>query len=74
MLQVLQQFTQQGGALILTSHDSIAAATLQARQTELPLSMETINQLTAAQVQTLQRHSLIQQLIEFLSGVRQQIE
>jgi len=32
MLQVLQQFTQQGGALILTSHDPIAAAALQARQ------------------------------------------
>ena len=32
MLQVLQQFTHQGGALILTSHDPIAAAALQARQ------------------------------------------
>jgi energy-coupling factor transport system ATP-binding protein len=36
MLQVLQQFTQKGGALILTSHDPIAAASLQARQIELP--------------------------------------
>lgn len=35
MLQVLQQFTQQGGALILTSHDPIAAAALHARQIEL---------------------------------------
>jgi energy-coupling factor transport system ATP-binding protein len=35
MLQVLQQFTHQGGALILTSHDPIAAAALQARQIDL---------------------------------------
>jgi energy-coupling factor transport system ATP-binding protein len=35
MLQVLQQFTSQGGALILTSHDPIAAAALQARQIDL---------------------------------------
>jgi energy-coupling factor transport system ATP-binding protein len=35
MLQVLQQFTHQGGALILTSHDPIAAVALQARQIDL---------------------------------------
>lgn len=35
--------------------------------------LEDINQLTVAQVQTLQRHPLIQQLSEFLSGVHQQI-
>jgi energy-coupling factor transport system ATP-binding protein len=35
MLQVLQQFTHQGGALILTSHAPIAAAALQARQIDL---------------------------------------
>ncbi len=35
MLQVLQQFTNQGGALILTSHDPIAAIALQARQINL---------------------------------------
>ncbi|MEH1823728.1 MAG: ABC transporter ATP-binding protein [Nostoc sp.] len=35
MLQVLQQFTQQGGALILTSHDPITAVALHARQIEL---------------------------------------
>jgi energy-coupling factor transport system ATP-binding protein len=35
MLQVLQQFTQQGGALILTSHDPMAAKALQARQIDL---------------------------------------
>ncbi|BAU15866.1 hypothetical protein LEP3755_64320 (plasmid) [Leptolyngbya sp. NIES-3755] len=35
--------------------------------------LEEINQMTAAQIQTLQRHPLIQQLIEFLSGVCQQI-
>ncbi len=35
MLQVLQQFTHQGGALILTSHDPMAAAALHARQIEL---------------------------------------
>jgi energy-coupling factor transport system ATP-binding protein len=32
MLQVLQKFTHQGGALILTSHDPIAGTALQARQ------------------------------------------
>ncbi|MBV8884523.1 MAG: ATP-binding cassette domain-containing protein [Chroococcidiopsidaceae cyanobacterium CP_BM_RX_35] len=36
MLDVLKQFTQQGGALILTSHDPIAATTLSARVLELP--------------------------------------
>lgn len=35
MLQVLQQFTHQGGALILTSHDPIAAVALQAQQIDL---------------------------------------
>ncbi|MBD1822105.1 ABC transporter ATP-binding protein [Cyanobacteria bacterium FACHB-DQ100] len=35
MLQVLRQFTQQGGALILTSHDPISAAALQARQIDI---------------------------------------
>jgi energy-coupling factor transport system ATP-binding protein len=39
MLQVLQQFTQQGGALILTSHDPIAAAALGARQIDLSLTI-----------------------------------
>ncbi len=41
MLQVLQQFTQQGGALILTSHDPIATAALQARQIDLSESRST---------------------------------
>jgi ABC-type ATPase involved in cell division len=39
MLQVLQQFTQQGGALILTSHDLIAAAALGARQIDISLTI-----------------------------------
>ncbi|MBD1847769.1 ATP-binding cassette domain-containing protein [Cyanobacteria bacterium FACHB-63] len=37
MLQVLRQFTQYGGALILTSHDPISATALQARQIDLSL-------------------------------------
>jgi energy-coupling factor transport system ATP-binding protein len=35
MLKVLKQFTQHGGAVILTSHDPLAAAALNARAVEL---------------------------------------
>jgi len=36
-------------------------------------SMETLDRLTPTQIQSLQRHSLIQQLIEFLSSLTQQM-
>jgi energy-coupling factor transport system ATP-binding protein len=40
LLQVLRQFIRQGGALILTSHDPIAAAALQAREIDLSFAIQ----------------------------------